>query len=309
MKTFGGYFELELPMGEEFHKKALRLNSARSCLRLLVRAMGIQTMWVPRFTCPVVWEALEAENCAIKFYSITDKLMPTEEIPNDEYLLYTNYFGICGRNVHELEKKYPRMILDNSQSFFASPSGIASFCSPRKFFGVPDGGYLMGISEIPDLPQDFSYTRFNHLLKRIDLGAQSGYEDYRKNEDLLDRQPLGQMSHLTRRLLEGIDYATCIKKRRKNYWCLHQKLGNINEFRADILEESDVPMIYPLLFHKKSLRSALIEHGIFTATYWPDQKDTGVGAEMERFLVPLPIDQRYTETDMNDIVQTILELL
>ena len=68
-------------------------------------------------------------------------------------------------------------------------------------------------------------------------------------------------------------------------------------------------MIYPFLFHKKCLKSALIEHGIFTATYWPDQKDTGVGAEMERFLVPLPIDQRYTETDMNDIVQTILELL
>ena len=309
METFGGYVELELYKGEEFHKNVVKLNSARNCLRYLIRTCSIKELWVPRFTCPVVWDALHAEHCKIKFYSITENLMPAEQIAPDEYLLYTNYFGICWKKILELQNTYPRLLVDNAQGFFAPAAGMASFYSPRKFFGVPDGGYLTGQWDISDLPFDQSYMRFGHLLKRIDSGAQSAYTDFRKNEECLDKQPLKRMSHLTQRILEGINYSNCIKRRRENYDILHNVLKDRNAFKADLLTCHDVPMIYPFLAKGKAIKRQLIEQGIFVATYWAGQKDNGYGAELEEFLIPLPIDQRYSQKKMVYIAQKVRDLL
>lgn len=309
MKTFGGYLELELHKGEEFHKNAVKLNSARNCLRYLIRMCNIKELWVPRFTCPVVWDAVESEHCKIKFYSITEDLMPEEHIESDEYILYTNYFGICWGNISNLQKKYTHLLVDNAQGFFAPNAGIASFYSPRKFFGVPDGGYLTGPWDASDLPLDQSYMRFNHLLKRIESGAQAAYADFQRNEEVLDNQPPKRMSHLTQRILESVNYPDCIKHRRENYGILHDSLKDINNFKADIITDLDVPMVYPFLLSGNAVKHKLIEHGIFVATYWPGQKDQGYGAELEEFLVPLPIDQRYSRNDMIYIAQKVLALI
>ena len=36
MEAIGGYFELELQQGEEYHKDALRLNTARNCFEYIL---------------------------------------------------------------------------------------------------------------------------------------------------------------------------------------------------------------------------------------------------------------------------------
>ena len=103
----------------------------------------------------------------------------------ENYILYTNYFGICTKNAKKLAKKYKNLILDNAQSFFTEPIGLASFNSARKFFGVPDGAYLFCNKKIgEELQINKSYERFSHLLKRLDINAQFGYEDFCKNENV-----------------------------------------------------------------------------------------------------------------------------
>lgn len=34
------------------------------------------------------------------------------------YIVYNNYFGICGKNVEVLLKQYRNLIVDNAQAFY-----------------------------------------------------------------------------------------------------------------------------------------------------------------------------------------------
>lgn len=38
MKEIGGFFELELPQKEEYHSKAIRLNTGRNCLEYILKS-------------------------------------------------------------------------------------------------------------------------------------------------------------------------------------------------------------------------------------------------------------------------------
>lgn len=48
--------------------------------------------------------------------------------------------------------------------------------------------------------------RMQHLLQRIDEGAEQGYISFRHNDDALDNIPISKMSRLTCSILSGIDY-------------------------------------------------------------------------------------------------------
>lgn len=308
-EPIGGYFELETHGGTEYWKDPLRMNTARNCLRHIVRGFGIRKLYVPRYTCPVVWDAVCEEQCEMEYYSVDFNLMPLSEFPADAYILYTNYLGICTKNANCLAKKYPQLITDCAQAFYSAPMGIASFYSPRKFFGVPDGAYLFadGIST-DGLEQDASANRFLHLLARTEQGAQMGYPVFLRNEDALCREPVKTMSKLTRKLLEGIPYDSAAQARRSNYAALHAALGNINEW-SGIPDKDDVPMAYPFLCKKEGLREKLIQENIFIPTFWKGQKDAEVGKYMEQYLLPLPVDQRYGSKDMQHILDCIFQYL
>ena len=201
--------------------------------------------------------------------------------------------------------------MDNTQAFYAKPiSGIDTFYTCRKFFGVADGAYLYTDTEIGiELTQDVSYERMSHLLKRIDLSAEEGYEDFHKNDEELGKQPIMRMSKLTERLMQSIDYEAAAKKRRENYMMLHEALGRENNLELP-LEGDAVPMVYPYLTNKKGLRDMLIYNKIFVARYWPNVIEWTNKDSTEYILTnnlqPLPIDQRYNEEDMNRIIHTIL---
>ena len=228
-----------------------------------------------------------------------------------EALLYTNYFGLKQHYVEQLaEMVGSRLIIDNTQAFYAKHlTGIDTFYSCRKFFGVPDGAYLYCEKELDeDLEQDYSYDRLAHLLKRIDLSAEEGYKDYRQVEDGLDNLPIRKMSKLTQRLMKGIDYEAAAQRRRANYQMLHEALGKENNIDLP-LEKDAVPMVYPFLVPEKGLREKLIENKIFVARYWPNVLDWTTKDDIEYLLAcqmqPLPIDQRYGKEDMNRVLDII----
>ena len=127
-------------------KELVKLNTARNCLRYLIKAYNIGILHVPYYICPSVKNILKKELIGIKYYHIDDKFMPTEKFKPNDFILYPNYFGICTNNVKELEKRYKNLIVDNSHAFYAKPAGLASFNSLRKFFqmqyGIMSGAYL-----------------------------------------------------------------------------------------------------------------------------------------------------------------------
>ena len=41
----------------------IALNCARNCLRYIIKAFLIKEIYVPFYTCPVVWQSIKKENC------------------------------------------------------------------------------------------------------------------------------------------------------------------------------------------------------------------------------------------------------
>ena len=56
MQPIGGYFSLELPYGEEYHKNAIRLNTGRNCLEYILKTRGYRKVYIPYYICEVVLE-------------------------------------------------------------------------------------------------------------------------------------------------------------------------------------------------------------------------------------------------------------
>ena len=313
MEAIGGYFSLELPVREEYHKDAIKLNTGRNCLEYILRARGYKKVYVPYYTCEAVMEPINKLGIPYEFYHIDIhfEIRNRFTLKADEALLYTNYFGLKQRYVEQLaEKTGSRLIVDNTQAFYAKPiKGIDTFYTCRKFFGVADGSYLYTDKLLDDeFVQDKSYDRMAHLLKRIDLSAEQGFLDFRKADDGLDNQPICRMSKLTQRIMQSIDYEAVAKKRRENFQKLHDVLGKGNNLVLPF-EEDAVPMVYPYLTPTYGLRERLIENKIFVARYWPNVLEWTTKDDIEYLLAyqmqPLPIDQRYGEEDMKKIVDII----
>lgn len=115
---------------------------ARNSLKYLIKRFRIQELYIPYYLCDVIRHAVIAENCKPLFYHIDDEFYPAQEFPENSYILYPNYFGICDGNVNRLEKIYPNLIVDNAHSFYSPPQGFACFNSARKFLPVENGSVL-----------------------------------------------------------------------------------------------------------------------------------------------------------------------
>ena len=304
---------MELPHYEEYHKGALCLNSGKNCIEYILRSRNYTKAYVPYYTCDVVYKPFEKLGITIEFYHININLEIAQDIhlKPGEALLYTNYYGLKQQYVEKLAGQYGHnLIVDNSQAFYAKPlEGIDTFYTCRKFFGVPDGAYLYTDTVLnEELEQSISFDRFDHLLKRIDLSAGEGFEDYHKNEEMLEHQPIRKMSKLTQRMMQGIDYKTAAQQRRANYQMLHEALGKENNLELP-LEDDAVPMVYPYLTSVEGLREKLIENKIFVARYWPNvlewTQPDDFKYQLAQQMQPLPIDQRYGEEDMQRIIDVI----
>jgi dTDP-4-amino-4,6-dideoxygalactose transaminase len=76
-------------------------------------------------------------------------------------------------------------------------------------------------------------------------------------------------------------------------------------------------MIYPLLLSSAAqahqVRSALQQQRIYVATYWRELlEDPALGAAARHWtecMLPLPIDQRYDDGDMERVANAVLQAL
>ncbi|MCQ2304435.1 MAG: hypothetical protein MJZ97_05530 [Bacteroidales bacterium] len=312
-KAIGGYFGLELRHGEHYHKDAIRLNTARNCFEYVLRSRQYTKVYIPYYTCEVMLEPLNKLSVQYEFYSVNEKLEPVV-LPNlkeNEAFLYTNYYGLKQDCVLKLASCFGnRLIVDNAQAFYAKPiHGIDTFYSARKFFGVADGAYLYTECRLDEeFGQDQSYDRMTHLLKRADVGAEFGYQDFRTNDDSLINNPIRRMSNLTEKILCSIDYEYCREKRIENYRHLDGQLKSRNKIHFELADDA-VPMVYPYLTDDTNLRNRLIENKIFVAKYWPNVLEwcgeNDIEYKLTKYMLPLPCDQRYGEEEMNGIIELI----
>jgi hypothetical protein len=315
MKPVGGYFELELNKGRyAYHRVPYTFKSGRAALHYILRLCRPTLVYVPFYTCNALLQSFEAAGIAFKQYAIDEKLDPLAlpELQPDEYFLYINYFGLKEATVQMLSARYgQQLIADCTQAFFTKGNGHSWFFnSCRKFFGVPDGAYLYPPDSIQVEPvegNNETYT-LEHLIKRFNGHVKEGYAAFQENEKLCGPEIMG-MSIVSQHLLSHIDYTEVIARRRANFNYLHQEFTNSNQFPIPDLNEN-VPMMYPLLPAISVDREGLSRSKLFIPTFWAEVKDSDnplfeTERKLAAQLLPLPIDHRYTEADMQRMAAVI----
>lgn len=311
--SIGGYFELDLRNNEPYHPDVIEVNTGRNALEYILSASDYTSVLLPYYTCEVLLEPIVRLGLAYSFYHIDDQLQPIlpNELEKGTVLLYVNYFGIKNDVVHHLSQQFEHLIIDNSQAFYDCPVGKTStFYSPRKFFGLPDGGLVSTPNKLDtNLTQDTSHNRMSHLLKRIDLGAEAGYGDFVKNDAQLINQPLKLMSNLTSSLMRNLSYEESRLKRMTNFERCYTEFETDNKLNISI-STIQGPLVYPLLISNgKQLKEHLIREKIFVATYWenmrPYIKPGGIEFNLIDHLVPLPIDQRMSNENLSRMIEIV----
>jgi hypothetical protein len=307
LNATGGYFELELGANRtEYHKDAECLNTGRNCLEYIVCAKSPKRIFVPYYTCDVILDVLRRHPIQIVHYHIDKNFEPEMqyELKDGDMFMYINYFGMMTKVVAGLAWTYNnRLIVDNSQAFYSRPiKSVDTFYSARKFFGVADGAYLYTSNKLDiELEDSVSYSRMMHLLKRIDISAEAGYEDFCANEALLKSEKLKRMSKLTERILQSIDYERIKEKRIENFTFIDSLLSESNGFHF-VRAEDEVPMVYPYLCSEKPDRKKLAQIRLYTPQYWSSLLESDATNDFERNVaentVFCPIDQRYDEPQL-----------
>lgn len=313
MKEIGGYFGLEVFGGREYHEDLIGLNSGRNALAYLIRARNIKKLYIPYFLCDSVSGVCQREGCPMEYYHIDKDFMPLFDgsLAEGEWLYVVNFYGqLTNDQAIQMKEKWGRIIFDNIHAFFQKPAaGVDTVYSCRKFFGVPDGGYLATDAPALTLEQDISKDRMKHVLGRFEGVASDYYGDFKANDHSFVEMPVRHMSALTHNLLRAVDYEAVRRTRNANFAQLDAALGKHNPLK---LRTPDGPYAYPFYCPKgMELKKALAAEKIYVATLWPNvlEMDGALEQDYARNILPLPCDQRYDEEDMQRMIDLLLTMI
>ena len=298
--------------GEVYHE-TLALNTGRACLALILKETKAKKIYIPHYICDSVLQSILQSDVSCEFYALDNNFEirdSPDDLAKDELLLYVNYFGIKDQYVAYLRRLYrDQIIVDNTHAFFNRGSQYGwSFNSARKFFGVTDGAYLYEASNIVNRPNRRATFKSDYLEKRKLLGPEAAYVDYLRHESSLDCEVL-KISTYSQDVLSTIDYRHSKKRRLRNFNYLHARLNSINRLKFSS-NDMEGPLYYPFLW-KTSIRNKLIGDKIFVPCLWEEVlgRSEDVPAwesELVENLMPLPVDHRYSEIEMEKIIATIM---
>lgn len=317
MNSIGGFFEIEIGNGKNvYHKNAIALNTGRGCFNLLLKYLSPKIVYLPYYTCNSLVLPIIENEIEYTFYEIDDKL----EVQNDfdlvdrGLILYINYFGLKSEYIKTLTKKYgPNLVIDNTQAFFEKDiKGLNSFNSARKFFGVPDGAYLYSsIPNITNLVPNINIS-YDYLINKLIGYSDLAFEQYQSYEKSITNQTF-LISEFSRKLLSNVDYDLVANIRYENFLHYDSILANYNNLDVKVLS-NQVPMCYPFLPQKNVSREDLLKHNVFIPQYWEEvitRHQDGFEREkyLSKYLIPLPLDQRYGSDEIKRVSEIILQLL
>lgn len=216
----------------------------------------------------------------------------------------------------DLARPYQHAIVDCAQAFFCKPiEGALMVYSCRKFVGTPDGAYVVGKNAhllTDEYPQCYSSDTAAFLLKRIEYGCEGkGYEARSLNEHRIDSEDCMKMSRLTHILMDAEDYEYNRNKRKVNFAYAHKLLGSLNKINPTMyVDEDTIPMVYPLVVEEDECIQRLFAAKHFQGHWWSyicdEQPNDSFEYWISRYVIPITIDQRYGEKEIDYLVNVIL---
>ena len=296
---------------------------------------------LPAYLCDSVEDVFARRGWDVLHYSLTKDLMPDKDELSDKLaggnvsiLVIHPYYGRDGyghirRQLYSLRDKYGyRIAEDVTQSLCMAGISEADyiFGSLRKWFPVPDGGFLIS-----------RRTRYSNLENTRDVDVQlramdekqkyvlTGSGDKEKylrihseaEKLLADEDMCYGMSEFSRKILGKIDYRHSMLQRQRNanYLVRHIPAGKVllnrNEYQND-----EIPLYIPIWVGNRELFQKHMAHnGIYLSILWGlKDKDALSGmSDADRWhysnLLAVPCDDRYGEEDMEYICQCFQDVM
>lgn len=330
MNEYGGclYFEPLMHGGDnkgywdKYNPNKVDVDSGRSAIQYILEKGGYKKIWLPIYNCPLVESRIvSTTNIEIKWYNLNCDFSPQideTELQDEDIILWVNYCGVMPQQLIDRvcdiqNRTKAHIIIDNIPAYFSEPrEQVYNIYSCRKFLGVPDGGHIIKAEiEKRDLPTYSSAENYLYLLQAFEEGSNSAYPNYLISESRFKESNIAYgMPKLTKQILKNIDYAAIKAKRKENFDRLHQYLSSSNRMEMDV--ETTTPSVYPYLTSRKDLREKLLNNHVYVSRFWKSVLSNGQSNAFERdlseYLIPLPIDQRYTLEDIDKLANMVLKM-
>lgn len=350
MKDIGSIFPLydkDLAMSSStIHEDTRRIYFSLCREALFVIAHHLDSsnkvVLLPAYTCDTVITPFKEQRWTCVYYPVDLQLrIETQFVLN----LYNQFHAslivvhpFFGKDLNQAEvdllnylhDEGCKVAVDLTQCIFSSQrmSCVDYYVgSYRKWFAIPDGGYLepVGQTETFDtaleenldfisLQKDAMYLR--GLYFQTDNEELKGISR-RLNKmavDMIDFDVAPhRMSSISSTLLTKEDKLVNQKRRFENYIYLIDKFKSINDcqvFCDDISEVTSAPLYFMVYVNDRSnLQHDLAEHHIYAPVIWPVVYDEVLINDTLSYIydhiLAIPIDQRYNEHDMVKIVEVI----
>ncbi len=318
----------DVPQAEKesgiFPKTTKWFLSGRSALQaILAELKDCRTVAMPAWCCESMVKPFVDAGIQVRFYQVCCDERPEQAIRLDcDALFLMDYFGYTGKRP-DLRGYNGVVIRDVTHSIFSASCSDADyyFGSLRKWCGVWTGGYAWTrdglVLSIAPKSDDCGYTELRKKAMQLkgayidhqELSDKSYLDIFAQAEDLLE--DIGVVSAADRDVSAALklDVQFIKSQRRKNAEILRSAFPDWLIFRE--MQDADCPMFVPILVpngKRNELRQHLIREGIFCPVHWPVStyhKPDGKTETLYANELSLVCDQRYSEEDMDRMVQAI----
>lgn len=336
-RIIGGEFEIGVDLfhSAEYATEMLpytTYSSGRAALYNILQQIvigGNKCLLIPDYLCESVISVIMSSGWQFKVYPLNDNFEPNlDELKKiysgKEAILVVNYFGLidCKKVIVELRNvdEYITIVQDNVQAPYAMRQSLEAdyaFTSFRKSFPSPDGACAYskhGVLFEPVEESLFSqYKIAGTILKGLGYHNSEFDNIYLsllgKGEELIDENFQTDMSTLSKRILNALDWDRIRFIRRRN---ATQIINGLKELKIEPLIPMDntcVPLFIPISIpHRDIVRKALFANNIFAPIHWPvgnKSYQLKRGENLAQTELSLIVDQRYNSTDMQDILRVI----
>ena len=282
---------------------------------------------MPDYLCSSVVIAAEKVGVEVVFYPLNDKLELDEKHFANFYeekcaVLLINYFGLQNLQkqvayVRSLNKD-AIIIEDDVQGFYEFQKELIGvdykFTSLRKTFACPDGGLVKTENLLPEVNtvnKFHQYKLAGSILKS--LRKPEYYDDavylsmFEKGESMIDDEIAEGMSDMAVDIITktDIDRLAYIRRRNAKFICDGLESLGLNTILP--VTEDNIPLFVPVyLDDRNKVRKYMFQHNCFCPVHWPlEGMNVKKGAEMAEHELSIIVDQRYTNADMEYILDLI----
>lgn len=269
-----------------------------------------------------------------------NQLLKTRKV---QAVLTMNFYGsACTNDAVRMVKEFNaqiQVIEDFSHCTFSihkifNPQVDMYVASIRKSIGVCDGSVILSKGPMPkqyiqEEAKDFADKRFWAQTEKMRYSWSKEHEkkqvfldSIRECEDMLNEFTVCPISERAMQMLKTVNGEEIAFARRENMKHLWMLLNSEVQNGLDGLklvpglERSfqGSPFSLPILVdNRDEVQNALAKRGVYTQLLWPiceeAQKVCHVSKMMDAKMLSLPIDQRYSWDDIEDIANIILEVV